>query len=165
MVWLTRTLFVRMPVKKVHTDKWLGEHHLSTDRFWRKRQTLMNTAQFRGRKRNCFAIASRYLLHCMQKVTEGRELFRRDFRSLCEHRIEAAAYEHGYNAYNIRDNLSRTNILLNRKILANLAIWEPRTFRSISAICARKENQVYEEEGVGKPQLGPGVQIISRNKF
>ena len=57
---------------------------------------------------------------------------------------------------------------LNRKVLANLAIWEPRTFRAISAICAKTENQAYEEmRGVGQvsKQAGPGIEIIDRGKF
>ena len=52
---------------------------------------------------------------------------------------------------------------LNRKVLANLAIWEPRTFRAISAICAKTENQAFEEmRGVGQvsKQAGPGIEII-----
>jgi len=173
MVFLTRFLFVRAAktgpqVMKEHTDKWLGQQRITSDRFWKKRQTLMLTQAAYGRRRNCYTIASRYLMHCMKKVTEGRELFRRDFQSLCDHRIESAAYEHGYNAYNIRDALSRQNVSLNRKVLANLAIWEPRTFRAISALGARKENQILEEGGGGRMdqrQVGPGVEIIDRGKF
>ena len=57
---------------------------------------------------------------------------------------------------------------MNRKVLANLAIWEPRTFRAISAICAHKENQAYQEmggKGMVEKQAGPGVEIIDRGKF
>ena len=39
--------------------------------------------------------------------------------------------------------LARSHIHLNRKVLANLAIWEPRSFRSVCALTAFKENQSF----------------------
>ena len=77
-------------------------------RWWKKRQTLMQTANFQGRQRNCWKLAIRKLHKTLEFVTQGREQFRRDFKQLSEQRIEAAANENGYNAYNIRDCLSRS---------------------------------------------------------
>ena len=39
-----------------------------------------------------------------------------------------------YNTWHMRESLSRTGILLDRHMLANLAITEPRTFMAIAAI-------------------------------
>jgi hypothetical protein len=48
---------------------------------------------------------------------------------LWEQRIQAGAAEHGSSFEAIVRGLARCTISLNRKTLANLAIWEPRTFK------------------------------------
>ena len=165
-MWLTRQLFYR-EVWKLHTDRYLGTPLKSTDRYWRKRVTLMQAGHFEGRRRNCFSVALRHNWMVLGKLTRIRRDFRRDFKELCDARVKAAAYEHGYDSKNMQDVLSRSYIGINRKNLANMAIWEPRTFRAISAICARKENLVHEREGMTNSsyQEGPGVEIIDRGKF
>ena len=70
-----------------------------------------------------------------------------------------------YNAYNLHDTLARCHIQLNRKVLANMAIWEPRTFRSIAAIAAFKENQPYSEGGYQANQPGPGIDVLTDGKL
>ena len=40
--------------------------------------------------------------------------------------------------------LARSNIALNCKVLANMAIWEPRSFTSIIGLCAHKEKLAKE---------------------
>lgn len=57
---------------------------------------------------------------------------------LQEQRLEAATSEHGLNFWILMEGLTRCNILLNRKSLTDLAIWEPRSFKAITDIaCAR----------------------------
>lgn len=48
---------------------------------------------------------------------------------LWETRITAGCEEHNMTYPLFREGLARCNILLNRKTLADLAIWEPRTFK------------------------------------
>ena len=61
--------------------------------------------------------------------------------------------------------LARSHIHLNRKVLANLAIWEPRSFRSIAGIAAFKENQSASEGGLQATHPGPGIDIVSGGKL
>ena len=70
-----------------------------------------------------------------------------------------------YNAYNMAESLARSHIHLNRKVLANMAIWEPRTFRSIVAITSLKENQSYAEGGMQANHPGPGIEIVTDGKL
>jgi len=57
---------------------------------------------------------------------------------LREQRLIAATNEHGINFEILKEGLTRCNVLLNRKSLADLAIWEPRSFKAITDIaCAR----------------------------
>lgn len=49
-------------------------------------------------------------------------------------RIMAGCEQHGVNFHTFRDSLYENNIHLNRKMLADLAIWEPRTFEALTKI-------------------------------
>lgn len=51
------------------------------------------------------------------------------FLQLWETRITAGCEEHNMTYPLFREGLVRCNILLNRKTLADLAVWEPRTFK------------------------------------
>ena len=65
----------------------------------------------------------------------------------------------------MKEALARCHIHLNRKVLANLAIWEPRTFRSIAAITSFKENQSYDEGGFQANHVGPGIDVVTNGKL
>ena len=70
-----------------------------------------------------------------------------------------------YNAYNMAESLARSHIHLNRKVLANMAIWEPRTFRSIVAVTSLKENQTFDEGGFQANHPGPGIEVVTGGKL
>ena len=65
----------------------------------------------------------------------------------------------------MQEALARSHIPLNRKVLANLAIWEPRSFRSVVAVTAFKENQSFDEGGLQANHPGPGVDVIPEGKL
>ena len=123
MVFLSLQLFVRSR---------------GPDEFWRKRQIFKLAAHYYGRRRNCYSIAIRNVHRALLKSTKGRQLKKEDMRELWETRINAATTEHGITLKTLFEGLSRCNILLNRKSLANLAIWEPRTFKCLSDIACAK---------------------------
>merc|ERR1712018_372511 len=110
-------------------------------------------------------LASRQLQKGLEHVTKNRELSRKDFRELCDLRIEAGAKDLHYDPFYMRDTLARLHIGLNTKVLANLAIWEPRSFRSIVGLCAHKESMPEHEGGMGKPLAGPGIKVISKGQL
>lgn len=49
-------------------------------------------------------------------------------------RITAGCNEHDITYDTFREGLVRSNILLNRKVLSDLACWEPRTFKALTDI-------------------------------
>lgn len=53
------------------------------------------------------------------------------FRSLWIQRINAGVREHGLNYSSFINNLSKLNININRKILSELSIYEPYSFKSL----------------------------------
>merc|ERR1712038_289470 len=63
-------------------------------------------------------LASRQLQKGLEHVTKNRELSRKDFRELCDLRIEAGAKELHYDSFYMRDTLARLHVGLNTKILA-----------------------------------------------
>jgi len=66
-------------------------------------------------------------------------------KELREQRLEAATSEHGINFETLKEGLTRCNILLNRKSLTDLAIWEPRSFKAITDIaCARAKQDHFK---------------------
>jgi hypothetical protein len=65
----------------------------------------------------------------------------------------------------MRESLHRCHVQLNTKVLANLAIWEPRTFRSVVAVSAQKSMQPQQFGGLGLPHCGPATEGITRGKL
>ncbi|KYQ46532.1 39S ribosomal protein L20, mitochondrial [Trachymyrmex zeteki] len=108
------------------------------DEFWRKRKIFKLAAHFFARRRNCYSVAIRGVHRALTYSTIGRKLKKKDMKELQEQRLEAATSEHGLNFWILMEGLTRCNILLNRKSLTDLAIWEPRSFKAITDIaCAR----------------------------
>lgn len=101
------------------------------DEFWRKRRIFKLAAHFRGRKRNCYSIAVRYVHRALVYATKGRKLKKMDMAELWNKRVQAGCEQYGITLETFKETLSRNNILLNKKALADLAIWEPKSFESL----------------------------------
>ncbi|XP_011155369.1 39S ribosomal protein L20, mitochondrial [Solenopsis invicta] len=115
------------------------------DEFWRKRKIFKLAAHYLGRRRNCYSIAIKSVHRALTYCTHGRRLKKEDMTELREQRLEAATNEHGINFAILKEGLARCNILLNRKSLADLAIWEPRSFKAITDIaCARAKQDHFK---------------------
>lgn len=59
-------------------------------------------------------------------------------KNLWETRISAACQQHNITYFTLKEGLERANIMLDRKVLSDLACWEPRTFESLAAIAQEK---------------------------
>lgn len=53
-------------------------------------------------------------------------------------RIAAGVKEHDLDYQTFRESLYRSDILLNRKALADLAAWEPYTFKALTDVAKRR---------------------------
>jgi len=115
--------------------QWAGMKKKSPDEFWKKRKVFKLAAHFIGRRRNCYSLAVRAVQRGLQHLQKGRIEKKRDMAELWEQRITAGCSEHGPMHYSLfRRGLTRCNILLNRRILSDLACWEPRTFKALTDI-------------------------------
>lgn len=76
-------------------------------------------------------------------------------------RVTAACEEHNITLATFKEGLQRSNILLNSKILSELAVWEPRTFQSLINIAFHRSiNDGFNTIN----DLGPGIKagIVTR---
>ncbi|CAG9859155.1 unnamed protein product [Phyllotreta striolata] len=108
------------------------------DEIWRKRRIFKLAAHFIGRRRNCYSIALRNVHRALAYATKGRKLKRADMANLWETRVRAGCEQHNISYETFREGLARTDILLNRKTLADLACWEPYSFKALTDIAKRR---------------------------
>lgn len=94
----------------------------------RHKRLLKQTKGFWGLRKNVFRRAKETLLRALAYAYKGRKLKKRDFRSLFIKRISAAC-KHNQLSYSVFMNgLLRSEVKINRKMLSQLAIFEPQAF-------------------------------------
>jgi large subunit ribosomal protein L20 len=78
-----------------------------------------------------FRLAKQAVIKALQYAYRDRRNKKRDLRSLWITRINAAARELGITYGNLISNLKKSNIQIDRKILSELAVSEPKAFAAI----------------------------------
>lgn len=86
---------------------------------------------FRGRSKNCIRIARPRVEKALQYSYRDRKNKKREFRSLWITRINAGAHEHGLKYSVLMNGLQQQNVQINRKILSELAMFEPHSFKAL----------------------------------
>lgn len=86
---------------------------------------------FRGRAKNCAKIARNCVEKAWQYAYRDRRTKKRDARSLWITRINAATREHGVRYGEFIHTLGAENVCVDRKILAELAVNEPHSFKAL----------------------------------
>ncbi|KAG9443068.1 hypothetical protein H6P81_018922 [Aristolochia fimbriata] len=86
---------------------------------------------FRGRAKNCIRIARERVEKALQYSYRDRRNKKRDMRSLWIERINAGTRVHGVNYGNFMHGLMKENIQLNRKVLSELSMHEPYSFKAL----------------------------------
>lgn len=89
---------------------------------------------FRGRSKNCYSIAIRRVHKALQYQYVSRRLKKREMRSLWISRINIATREHNVNYSKFVNQMAQYNVQLNRKMLSELAIHEPRSFKALAEL-------------------------------
>lgn len=78
-----------------------------------------------------FRLAKQGVIRALQYAYRDRRNRKRDLRSLWITRINAAARENGTTYAKLIAGLKKANIELDRKILAELAVSEPKAFQAV----------------------------------
>ena len=97
-----------------------------------KRKRILKLAKgFFGRKKNVWTVAKNAIEKGMVYAYRDRKQKKREFRGIWIARINAAARLHGLSYSELMGKLSKANIELNRKVLADLAMNHPTAFESL----------------------------------
>lgn len=100
----------------------------------RKRKKILKyTKGFRWDRKTKERAAKEALLHAWTHAFSGRKQKKRDFRTLWNVRINAAARDNGVTYSKLINKLKLANIKLDRKILSALAQQQPKVFAKIVA--------------------------------
>ncbi len=100
----------------------------------KRRQKILKLAKgFRGSHSTLFRTANQQVMKALRYAYQDRRKRKRDFRRLWITRINAAARLHGLSYSQLIGRLKKADILLNRKMLAQLAVLEPECFAQLVA--------------------------------
>ena len=97
----------------------------------RRKYVLKRTKGFTNRRRTNAIAAKEALLHADSYAYGHRKLKKRDFKKLWTIRINAAAREQGISFSKLMDKLHKEKVILNKKMLAELAARNPQAFASL----------------------------------
>lgn len=98
----------------------------------KKRERILKlTKGFRWGRKSKERAAKEALLHALSRAFKGRKEKKRNFRQLWQVQINAGVREYGLNYSRLVAGLKKNKILLDRKILADLAKNEPKVFEKI----------------------------------
>lgn len=97
----------------------------------RRKKILKQAKGYFGRRKNVWTVAKNAVDKAMLYAYRDRRNKKRSFRALWITRINAGARLHGMSYSQFMGKLSANNILLNRKVLADLAMNHPEAFKAV----------------------------------
>jgi large subunit ribosomal protein L20 len=103
----------------------------------RHKRLLKQTKGFWGQRKNVFKRARETLLRAWAFAFKGRKLKKRDMRALFINRISAAAKANGMSYSTFIHGLAKANVQLNRKMLSQIAIYEPEAFTQLTQLAQK----------------------------
>ena len=99
----------------------------------RHKKIIDKAKGYRGRRNNVFRIAKEAVMRAGQYAYRDRRNKKRTFRALWITRINAAVREHGLTYSVFMNGLLKSEIALDRKVLAELAVNDKSAFGAIVA--------------------------------
>jgi large subunit ribosomal protein L20 len=99
----------------------------------RHNKILDQAKGYRGRRNSVYRIAKEAVMKAGQYAYRDRRQRKRQFRSLWIARINAAARELGLNYSLLMNGLKKAEIEVDRKVLADLAVFDKPTFAQIAS--------------------------------
>ena len=100
----------------------------------KRRNKILKAAKgYWGAKSKHFKMAKQAVMKSGNYAFAGRKMKKRDFRSLWITRISAEAKNNGINYSQLMYGLKKAGIVMNRKMLAELAVSDKEAFAAIVA--------------------------------
>ncbi|AKG20265.1 50S ribosomal protein L20 [Calothrix sp. 336/3] len=104
----------------------------------KRRNKILKLAKgFRGSHSTLFRTANQQVMKALRSAYRDRKKRKRDFRRLWITRINAAVRQHGMSYSQFIGNLKKSEIKLNRKMLAQLAILDPAAFTKVAELASQ----------------------------
>jgi large subunit ribosomal protein L20 len=99
----------------------------------RRKRILKQAKGFYGKRKNVYTVAKNVLEKGLTYGYVGRKLKKREYRALWIARINAAVREEGLTYSVFMNLLVKKGITLDRKVLADMAMNHPESFKSLIA--------------------------------
>ncbi len=99
----------------------------------RRKRILKQAKGFYGKRKNVYTVAKNVVEKGMTYAYVGRKLKKREYRRLWIARINAAVREEGLTYSQFINLLGKKEITLDRKVLADLAMNNPESFKALVA--------------------------------
>jgi large subunit ribosomal protein L20 len=100
----------------------------------RKKKFFRRAKGYYATKKNRWRMAIQQLEKSMRYAYVGRKDKKGDFRSLWIVRLNAAAREHGLSYSRFISGLRKANVIIDRKMLADMAINDSNAFKQLAEI-------------------------------
>lgn len=98
----------------------------------RRRKALLKQVKgYRWRRKSTIRLGRQALFKAGQHAYRDRRRKKREFRQLWQIRINAAVRPHGLSYSRFIDRLKKKGVILDRKVLADLAVNDPQSFAAI----------------------------------
>jgi large subunit ribosomal protein L20 len=97
----------------------------------RHKKILELAKGYRGRSNSSFRIAIEKVEKGLQYAYRDRRNKKRSFRGLWIQRINAGVREHGMTYSQFMNGIKRAGIELDRKVMSDIAIREPESFKAL----------------------------------
>ena len=97
----------------------------------RHKKVIALAKGYRGRRKNVYCIAKQAVMKAGQYAYRDRRQRKRQFRQLWIARINAGARQHGLSYSKFMNGLKRAAIELDRKVLADLAVFDKAAFAQL----------------------------------
>lgn len=97
----------------------------------RHKKVITLAKGYRGRRKNVYRIAKQAVMKAGQYAYRDRRQRKRQFRQLWITRINAGARQHGLSYSKFMNGLKRAAIALDRKVLADLAVFDKAAFAQL----------------------------------
>ena len=99
----------------------------------KRRKVFKQAKGYFGAKSKQYRAAAEQVRRSLRYAYVGRKMKKRDFRRLWIARINAAARINGLSYSKLIDGLKKADITINRKMLADLAVNDPKAFADLCA--------------------------------
>ena len=103
----------------------------------RHKKVLKRAKGYFGAKSVRFRMANQAVMKSLKYAYVGRKQNKRNFRKLWIARINAAARMCGTTYSKLMSDLKKANVVINRKMLAELAVTDPKAFTKLAEVAKK----------------------------